>query len=76
MRTMTLVLTCIALLGGAGGRIGLGQEPAPERPVLVAQSPLPSGKGLAAKFRGDRDIGSHSAVIFADSFEDGDYRSR
>jgi len=76
MRTTALVLICATLLGGFVCSPGFGQESTEERPHLVAQSRLPSGKGLAASFRGDRGIGAHPAVIFADSFEDGDYRSR
>ena len=44
--------------------------------MVAAQSRLPSGQGLAARFMGDWGIESHPAVIFADSFEEGDYRSR
>jgi hypothetical protein len=76
MGTAKLVLTCTALLGWVVCRPSFGQESAEERPNLVTQSLLPSGKGLAARFRGDRGIESHPAMIFADSFEEGDYRFR
>ncbi len=38
---------------------------------LAAQNALPQGPGLAARFKGDAEIASHPAVIFADNFESG-----
>ena len=76
MVTKKLVLTCTALLTWVVYSPGVGRESSKERPNLAAQSSLPRGKGLAGKFRGDRGIESHPAVIFADSFEEGGYRSR
>jgi hypothetical protein len=35
----------------------------------VTQSTLPQGPGLAAAFKADSGIDTHSAVIFADNFE-------
>lgn len=43
---------------------------------LAAKSRLPRGKGVAAKYEGDRDIASHAAVVFAENFEKSDYRKR
>jgi predicted amidohydrolase len=43
---------------------------------LVAQSTLPRGPGLAARFRADSGIASHPAVIFADDFEAGELGNR
>ncbi len=37
---------------------------------------LPQGDGMAAKFVGDRGIASHESVIFAEDFEEGDFRTR
>jgi len=42
----------------------------------AAQSSLPQGPGLAAGFKADFNISSHSAVIFADDFESGDLGAR
>jgi hypothetical protein len=42
----------------------------------VAQSTLPQGPGLAAGFKGDFDIDTNSAVIFADDFEGGELGAR
>ena len=69
------VLTCTVLLAWGAYGPGFSQETSKERPNLAADSHLPSGKGLAAEFRGDRGIESHPSVIFADSFEGGDYRA-
>ena len=52
-----------------------GDDP-DERRNRVAQSDLPRGPGLAAKFTGDRGIEAHGSVIFADNFETGDWRTR
>ena len=38
----------------------------------AAGSTLPQGPGLAVGFKADAGIGSHSAVIFAEDFEDGE----
>ncbi|WP_286177360.1 hypothetical protein [Stieleria mannarensis] len=44
-----------------------------ESPIKwVSNDSLPQGKGFAAKFSADRDIGSHPAVIFSDDFESGE----
>src|SRR5690242_2854058 len=42
----------------------------------VAQSTLPQGPGLAAGFKADSRIDTHSAVIFADDFESGELGAR
>jgi hypothetical protein len=42
----------------------------------VAQSTLPQGPGLAAGFKADSGIDTHSAVIFADDFESGELGAR
>lgn len=42
----------------------------------VADSSLPQGPGLAARFVADSRIGSHPAVIFADDFDSGDLGAR
>jgi hypothetical protein len=52
-------------------------HPAGERfPNLAAGSDLPRGAGLAARFKADAGIASHSAVIFADDFETGELGAR
>jgi len=76
MVTKKLVLTCTALLAWVVCNSGFGEDSSKERPNLAGQSSLPSDKGLASRFAEDRGIESHPAVIFADSFEQGDYRSR
>ena len=43
---------------------------------LSTAADLPSGDGLAAKFKSDTKIQSHPAVIFAEDFESPDYRRR
>ncbi len=43
---------------------------------LAEKSELPRGQGLAAKFPGDEGIEKHPAVIFADNFEKGDYKTK
>jgi hypothetical protein len=45
-------------------------------PNLAAQSALPKGQGLAARFKADAGLGSHPAVIFADDFETGELGAR
>ena len=45
-------------------------------PNLAAQSTLPRGPGLAARFQADSGVASHSAVIFADDFESGNLGAR
>jgi len=42
----------------------------------VAQSTLPHGPGLAAGFKADSGIDTHTAVIFADDFESGELGAR
>ncbi len=67
---------CVAVLYFAVCSLGFSQEPSKDKPNLASRSRLPRGQGLAAEFRRDEGIESHPAVIFADSFEEGDYRSR
>ncbi len=43
---------------------------------LASRKGLPGGPGLAAAFRADAGIAKHPAVIFADDFEAGDFRTR
>ena len=43
---------------------------------LAAYSLLPSGPGLAARFKADAGISAHPTVIFADDFEDGTLGAR
>ncbi len=43
---------------------------------LASTSTLAQGKGIAAAFVDDRGIDLHPAVIFAEDFENGDFRSR
>lgn len=43
---------------------------------LAASSSLPQGPGLAARFKADRSIATHPAVIFADDFESGELGAR
>lgn len=45
-------------------------------PNLASHSALPQGPGLAARFRADSGIANHSAVIFADDFENGELGAR
>jgi hypothetical protein len=45
-------------------------------PNLVAQSKLPQGRGLAAKFKADANIAKHPAVLFADDFEEDELGAR
>ncbi|MEX0938515.1 MAG: hypothetical protein WDZ59_11700 [Pirellulales bacterium] len=49
------------------GSTGLAQESADK---------LPSGAGLAAKYTADKGITQHADVIFAENFEQGDYRQK
>ncbi len=42
----------------------------------AAQSTLPQGPGLAARFKADSGIRAHSAVVFADDFEKGELGAR
>jgi len=42
---------------------------------LADSSPLPRGAGLASAYTGDTRIAAHPAVVFADNFEAGDYRT-
>jgi hypothetical protein len=42
----------------------------------AAQSTLPQGPGLAARFKADSGIASNAAVIFSDDFETGDLGAR
>ena len=76
MLTKKLMFACTVLLALAACSPGFSQESSHDRPNLAAQSRLPRGNGLAAAFKADRGIESHPAVIFAESFEEGDYRSR
>ena len=43
---------------------------------LALISPLPQKHGLAAKFKADVNIAAHPAVVFADNFEQPDYKTR
>lgn len=43
---------------------------------LAGKSPLPSGAGLAERYPADNGIGKDPAVIFAENFESGDFRTR
>jgi hypothetical protein len=61
-----------ALILGLHCTLALAQN----RPNLAASSALPQGKGLAATFISDQGISSHPAVIFADNFEDGQFREK
>lgn len=45
-------------------------------PNVAATSKLPSGQGLAAKFKADDGIEKNDAVIFADNFEKGELGAR
>jgi hypothetical protein len=45
-------------------------------PNLANRSGLPSGPGLAARFKSDKAIGTHAAVLFADDFEASELASR
>jgi len=65
----------LALIALAPG--GSDAQAAEERfPNLAAQSSLPRGPGLAARFPADAGIASHPAVIFADDFEHGEPGAR
>ena len=46
---------------------------APEHRNLAAERRLPEGKGLAAAFPSDTGLAKHPEVLFADSFESGDF---
>lgn len=61
-RALTM-LACAALTAVFAGIAAFTADGAP------SGSTLPSGPGQAAAFPGDRDIGSHPEVIFADDFE-------
>ena len=41
---------------------------------VCAEESLPEGRGLAAAYREDAGIGKDAAVLFADSFESGDFK--
>lgn len=45
-------------------------------PNVAAQSDLPQGNGLAAKFKADAGIAVHPTVTFADDFEQGELGAR
>lgn len=66
MMTALLVLTALA---------GADSANAAERfPNRAAESTLPRGAGLAAKYPGDAGVDGDPRVIFADNFEAGDFR--
>lgn len=68
MLVLTVCMACFLRAAPNG-------DPKGEKNV-AARSKLPRGKGLAAAFKGDRNIASHSDVIFADNFEGGDYKKK
>jgi hypothetical protein len=45
-------------------------------PNLAATSPLPHGDGFAAKYKTDAGVSKHTAVLFADNFEEGELGAR
>lgn len=65
----------LAVLAGLAAA-GLAQPTAERFPNLAAQSPLPQGPGLAARFPADAGVAAHPAVIFADDFEHGELGAR
>lgn len=68
MKNPALILCVLGLSLPGVGRA----QPAAERyPNLAAQSTLPQGPGLAARFQADAGIAAHPAVVFADDFETG-----
>jgi len=69
--------SAIVLLGLAAtaARPGMADDPPPPRDV-TAESDIPRGAGIAAKFPADRGIAAHPAVIFAEDFEEEGFRER
>jgi len=60
---------------GAALAVGDGGDPE-GKGNLAATSKLARGAGLAAKYPSDNGISAHSAVIFADDFEAGDWHTK
>ncbi len=71
-RNRTIFFVSGALILGIHCTLALGQD----RPNLAVSSAWPRGKGLATAFVSDQGISSHPAVIFADNFEDGQFRDK
>lgn len=72
---MSIQFLSLALAGGLS--LIAGAQSTTERyPNLAAQSNLPRGPGLAARFKADAGVAHHPAVIFADDFETGDLGAR
>ncbi|WCJ58469.1 hypothetical protein NXS98_12135 [Fontisphaera persica] len=70
---MKRFLACALLMvGGMAATVAAAER----FPNLAAQSPLPRGNGLAAKFKADAGIAAHPAVLFADNFEEGELGAR
>ena len=67
----------IALAGMVLGCV-MFQALAAEQPFpnVAAESKLPRGPGLAARFTADAGMGTNAAVVFADDFEAGDLGAR
>lgn len=63
------VLAPLAALAAEGG------DPAGKR-NRAAESRLPHGAGLAAKYPADKGISAHPGVIFADDFGAGDWKTK
>jgi len=64
----------VALVNGPGP-IRAGGDPDGAHNLAAARR-LPQGPGLARAYPGDRGIGSHPAVIFADDFEVGEFKAK
>jgi hypothetical protein len=64
-----LLLFCLVLFSLATAQGGTFTN-------IAAQSPLPQGSGLAARFKADSGITNHAAVIFADDFESDELGAR
>lgn len=69
MKLSFLLVTMLPPLLAVGAEVGVFTN-------TVAQSTLPQGPGLAAAFKADSGIETHSAVIFADDFEKGGLGAR
>ena len=74
MKLSSLLFMLLVIVISLGSVMAAG-DPKGER-NLAARSSLPKGQGLAAQFNGDHKIQSHPAVIFADNFEQPDYKKR
>lgn len=64
------------LLAGGLSLLVAAQSVTERYPNLAAQSQLPRGPGLAARFLADAGVTNHPAVIFADNFETGEPGAR